>query len=67
MVNHPKQFKKFIFDEEYDHYIEKMRKLNSWGGDIEIIALSRALNASIIVLRRDLPPLTFVSPDTQDF
>jgi hypothetical protein len=50
MENHAGEFKDFILDNNFERYINNMRENSTWGGDIELIALSRALNKSIIVL-----------------
>lgn len=50
MKNHKDDFKDFIMDKDFDTYVRNMGMEKTWGGDIELIALSRALNKSIIVL-----------------
>ncbi len=49
MQNHVEEFESFVSEGSLEEYLEKMEKLNTWGGDIEIIALCKALNVNVII------------------
>lgn len=42
-------FAPFVFDEDYDEYIAEMRKDGTWGGNLELQALSLKYECNIIV------------------
>ena len=41
--------------------LEKVRKNGTWGSDIEIIALCRALNVNVIIFQLEKDPIVFIS------
>ncbi|GMM34715.1 Otu2 protein [Saccharomycopsis crataegensis] len=53
---HESQFQPFLFDEEtltmgnLDEYVEKIKNTSEWGGDMEILALSKEFDVPISVL-----------------
>jgi hypothetical protein len=61
MKNNSGDFKDFILDNNFERYVSNMGENSTWGGDIELIALSRALNKSIIVLQRNQDPCVFIN------
>ena len=50
MKNNPDEFSPFIEDDEpFDKYLERMEEDGEWGGNLEIYALSKALNANFYI------------------
>jgi len=55
------EFKPFIL-EDYEEYLDEMSKLTEWGGNIEIIALSRKLQVNVIIHTLNEPRLEILYP-----
>ena len=50
MKNNPDEFSPFIEDDEtFDKYLERMGEDGEWGGNLEIYALSKILNANFYI------------------
>ena len=50
MKNNPDEFSPFIEDDEtFDKYLERMGEDGEWGGNLEIYALSKTLNANFYI------------------
>ena len=50
MKNNPDEFSPFIEDDEtFDKYLERMSDDGEWGGNLEIYALSKTLNANFYI------------------
>mmetsp|Transcript_7691 Transcript_7691/g.11646 ORF Transcript_7691/g.11646 Transcript_7691/m.11646 type:complete len:337 (+) Transcript_7691:112-1122(+) len=55
MKDYPDDFRPFVFDEDWDDYLNRMRKDGEWGGNLEIIALSHALGVHITIHQFEQP------------
>ena len=56
MRRHPEDFTPFIEDdEEFDKYLARMSNLSTWGGNLELQALSLALEVNIKIHRLNEP------------
>ncbi|KAL3780122.1 hypothetical protein ACHAWO_011578 [Cyclotella atomus] len=44
--------------ENYDEYVRHVRETNTWGGQLELRALSCALKVPVVVFSAEGPPLT---------
>ena len=72
LLNHRSEYECFIdFQssndqaeaDKYQDYCRKIESTGMWGGQIELEALSRALNITITVLQSEGPELNFNLPD----
>lgn len=61
LLEHRADFEAFVDGEapSFEAYCEQIRGTGQWGGQVEVEALSRALNVSIVVLQATGPDLTF--------
>eukprot|EP00492_Amphilonche_elongata_P001867 TRINITY_DN2202_c0_g1_i1.p3 TRINITY_DN2202_c0_g1~~TRINITY_DN2202_c0_g1_i1.p3 ORF type:complete len:70 (-),score=5.01 TRINITY_DN2202_c0_g1_i1:181-390(-) len=49
--------------EDYEDYIDEMQQLGEWGGNMEIIALSRAYRVNVIIHHETDPRYEVLYPD----
>ena len=56
------EYEAFMVDESLQDYCQRMSRSGEWGGQLELVALSKALGASIRVFQAHSEPLIF-SPD----
>jgi OTU domain-containing protein 6 len=55
--NSPDEFSSFLVDENLDDYCLRMSRPGEWGGEMELVALSKALGKTIKVFQAFTPPL----------
>ncbi|EGR34728.1 OTU-like cysteine protease family protein, putative [Ichthyophthirius multifiliis] len=48
-------FKNFIYDIELDKYVKEMQNIGTWGGNMEIQAISQALGHNFIIYTKNRP------------
>ncbi|KAJ1653227.1 2-oxoglutarate dehydrogenase E1 component [Dispira simplex] len=54
IANHRDDFEPFIeFDETFDHYLDRMRSLGTFGGHLELVAFTRNYHAAIKIYHAD--------------
>lgn len=72
MRSHPDEFLPFLTsesgnmmtDSEYDQYCAAIRDTGLWGGEHEILALTRMYNTPIHVIQATNPPIVMHNPST---
>jgi hypothetical protein len=53
LIAHRNRFEQFCFDEDFDTHVEEMRKLTTWGDDLEVRALEEITDRLIRIYRSD--------------
>lgn len=63
--NNRSEYEMFMVDEFLEAYCERMSRPGEWGGQLELVALSKALNLNIRVFQAHTEPLVFSAPNDQ--
>ena len=53
LIAHRNRFEQFCFDEDFDTHVKEMRKLSTWGDDLEVRALEEITDRLIRIYRSD--------------